>query len=324
MEAESSQVRVLRVVLASPGDVKAEREVLPRVLDELNRGVAADRGLRLELSRWETDAYPGFHPEGPQALIDPILRVDDCDMLVGIFWRRFGTPVKGSLSGTEHEIRKAYEAWKRTGRPHIMIYFSQRGYTPKSREETDQWGQVLEFKQNFPAEGLWWHYKGKAQFESLAREHLTQVLRNQFPAKQLASEPQLTRTALRGLTTWPRDISRVVLDYIKLHVDQRGTTIRRNLLVFETDKQRTWLSFTSAGLLCVLDNRRKGGQVSVKWFTPLDALRSAEVRTTAQGKSKGCGLLSIGQHRGWLFTKRLFQSNLPLKQIITGEIEKLP
>jgi len=71
----SSDVRILRVVVASPGDVQGERDRVPIVVDELNRGVAADRGLGLHVYRWETDAYPGFHAEGPQALIDPILRL---------------------------------------------------------------------------------------------------------------------------------------------------------------------------------------------------------------------------------------------------------
>ena len=77
-------IHLLRIVVASPGDVQAERDALPAVLEELNRGIAATQGLRLELGRWETDAYPGFHPEGPQGLIDPILRIEDCDVLLGI------------------------------------------------------------------------------------------------------------------------------------------------------------------------------------------------------------------------------------------------
>jgi hypothetical protein len=75
----------LRIVVASPSDVQAERNALPTVIEELNNGLARDRGVRLELARWETDAYPGFHSEGPQGLIDGILRLDDCDILIGIF-----------------------------------------------------------------------------------------------------------------------------------------------------------------------------------------------------------------------------------------------
>ena len=80
------------------------------VIAELNRGVAHERHVVLELIHWKTDAYPGFHPEGPQGVIDPILKIDDCDILLAIFWKRFGTPAKGALSGAEHEIRTAIKA----------------------------------------------------------------------------------------------------------------------------------------------------------------------------------------------------------------------
>ena len=155
------EATILRIVGASPTDVQAEREALSTVAAELNQGIAAEHGLRLELARWDTDAYPGFHPEGPQGLIDVVLHLEDCDILIGIFWKRFGTPVTDAQSGTEHEFRLAYTAWQQKRRPHIMVYFNQRAYPPKSREETDQWGQVLDFQHNFPREGLWWPYKGK-------------------------------------------------------------------------------------------------------------------------------------------------------------------
>ncbi len=118
-------VKTLKIVVASPGDVQAERDLLEEVVEELNRGVAADRGLRLEVIRWETDAYPGFHPEGPQGLIDPILRIEDSDILIGIFWKRFGTPTKDARSGAEHEIREAYEAWKPTQIDHRQQFFQE-------------------------------------------------------------------------------------------------------------------------------------------------------------------------------------------------------
>ncbi|HEX9869624.1 MAG TPA: SUMF1/EgtB/PvdO family nonheme iron enzyme, partial [Candidatus Tectomicrobia bacterium] len=41
-----------------------------------------------------------------------------------------------------------------------------------------QWGQVLEFQENFPKEGLWWPYEGASQFERLLRLHLTQFIRH--------------------------------------------------------------------------------------------------------------------------------------------------
>jgi hypothetical protein len=140
--------------------------------------------VRFEVSRWETDAYPGFHVDGPQGLIDRILRISDADVLVGIFWKRFGTPVKNNGSGTEHEFRDAYKAWKRNKRPEIMMYFRQKPYQAKTKEETDQWGKVLEFQRTFPKDGLWWPYSDRREFEKLLRGHLTNFLKNRKRKKR--------------------------------------------------------------------------------------------------------------------------------------------
>ena len=174
-------LQMIRVVVASPSDVQSERDIVAAVARELNQGVAADRSLHVETCRWETDAHPGFHVRGPQGLIDPILNIEDCDVLIGIFWKRFGTPTSDAESGTQHELRHAYQCWREKGRPEIMIYFNQKPYTPKSKDEAAQWSQVLELRENFPSEGLWWPYKGKLNFEKLVRQHLTQFIRNKSP-----------------------------------------------------------------------------------------------------------------------------------------------
>ena len=174
-------VYIHRLVVASPADVKVERDTVPLIVDELNRTVCADRGLRVEVTRWETDSYPGLDPDGPQGLIDRVLKIEECDVLIGIFWKRFGSPTKDAASGTAHEFELAYEAWKQKRRPQVMVYFNQKPYAPKSEAETDQWGQVLKFQKAFPEEGLWWGYRGASQFRDLIRAHLTSYIRDRFP-----------------------------------------------------------------------------------------------------------------------------------------------
>jgi hypothetical protein len=100
------QARILKLVVASPGDVQAERDMIPVIVDELNKGIADERGVRLEVYRWETDAYPGFHPLGPQGQIDSCLRIEDCDLLIAIFWKRFGTPVHDACQQRDFSIVK--------------------------------------------------------------------------------------------------------------------------------------------------------------------------------------------------------------------------
>jgi small GTP-binding protein len=172
------QRQVFRIVVASPGDVQTERDLLPSVIQEVNSHIAADRGLHLELYRWETDTHPGFHLDGPQGLIDALLRITDCDLLIGIFSKRFGTATTDGRSGTEHELSLAYESWKERGSPQIFVYFNERASNPKSTADIEQWGRVVAFKEKFPKEGLWWPYKGKIQFEKLVRNHLMNYIRS--------------------------------------------------------------------------------------------------------------------------------------------------
>lgn len=179
------QVKILKIVVASPGDVQAERDMIPAIVDELNKGIADERGVRLEVYRWETDAYPGFHPEGPQGQIDSCLRIDDCDLLIGIFWKRFGTPVLDANSGTEHEIQLALAACEKMGRPQLMIYFNQIPHQPQAQAEKEQWQQILDFKQSLSQKVLWWQYHGKDQFKDFLRRHLTQFIRDQSAIKAI-------------------------------------------------------------------------------------------------------------------------------------------
>jgi len=38
------EARILRIVVASPSDVQAERELLPGIIDEMNRVIATELG----------------------------------------------------------------------------------------------------------------------------------------------------------------------------------------------------------------------------------------------------------------------------------------
>ena len=166
-------IQVLKVVVASPSDVQQERKSIVEAAEEINRGMARANNLLLEVYRWEIDSYPGFHPEGPQGWIDQSLDIEDLDLLIGIFWKRFGTPTTDARSGTEHEFRIAYNLWKQTGSPQIMVYFNQSKYTLSSLEEVEQVRLVIEFKQSFPSEGFFWNYEDVEEFGKLIRGHFT-------------------------------------------------------------------------------------------------------------------------------------------------------
>jgi anti-sigma regulatory factor (Ser/Thr protein kinase) len=171
---------VLRVFVASPADTKDERASLESVVAELNRGIAADRSLVLELVRWETDVRPGIGSDA-QDVVNRQVSVPD--VLVGIFWKRLGTPTPRAVSGTAEEIELAIDAWRQGRLAEILMYFNQRPHTPK-RGELEQLARLLSYRDSLESHGLLVSdYDGLADFVAKVRNHLTAVVRGWTPGR---------------------------------------------------------------------------------------------------------------------------------------------
>ncbi|HYN81826.1 MAG TPA: hypothetical protein VES88_10025 [Gemmatimonadaceae bacterium] len=179
--------KVVRVFLASPGDVLNERERAGVVVESLNRTLESELGIRIELIRWETHVAPLMGR--PEEVVLEGVRMSESDVFVGILWLRFGTPTGGVrpesggpiLSGTEEEFHLAYESWKRTGRPQVMFYRCTRPPEDIRSLEADQYGNVARFfarfEHNQEHPGLVGTYSEPEEFERRLREDLTHVVR---------------------------------------------------------------------------------------------------------------------------------------------------
>lgn len=83
------------------------------------------------------------------------------------------------------------------------------------------------------------------------------------------------------------------------------------LLIFQTSSQQTWLVATNRALYCVLDDLNKDS-TTVQW-----AISSADLHrvgdhlagVSARDKNDRVGLLNVGNHRNWLYSKKLFASD---------------
>lgn len=179
--AESS-VRLLKVFVASPGDVQEERKAIEPVVQEINQTMGRRAGMMLDLVKWESGTYPGVAAGGPQAVIDEQMRVEDCDVVIGIFWRRLGTPTPTAPSGSASEIDRACESALSEGKPHVMVYFSERPGVPKTREDIAQWGKVVDFREKVEKMALCVPYASVQDFADHVRKHLTTFLQDQVSA----------------------------------------------------------------------------------------------------------------------------------------------
>jgi Domain of unknown function (DUF4062) len=99
--AQYSIRNVLKIFLASPGDVAEERRAARNVVYEMDQ-MFRESGWHIELSGWE-DVMPGY--SRPQAKINP--DVDTCDIFLGLLWRRWGSPTGEYSSGFEEEFERA-------------------------------------------------------------------------------------------------------------------------------------------------------------------------------------------------------------------------
>ncbi len=116
------------------------------------------RNLVLLPVGWETHSSPEMG-DRPQAIINKQI-LKDCDLLVGVFWTRIGTPTGEYASGTVEEI----EEHIKTGKP-VMLYFSSAPVLPDS-VEADQYSELKKFRESCKSRGLFETYSDINDFKS--------------------------------------------------------------------------------------------------------------------------------------------------------------
>ena len=88
----SYKARVFRVFIASPSDVLLEREITRNVLEQWNSINSEREKIVLVPIGWETNAAPEMGRPAQDYINMDIL--DTCDVVIGIFWTRAGTPTR--------------------------------------------------------------------------------------------------------------------------------------------------------------------------------------------------------------------------------------
>lgn len=158
--------------IASPSDVKPERDACEAIIEEINR-TFSDSHVSLRTVRWENDAHPAFG-EDSQAVLNEQLHPEEADFFIGIFWGRFGTPTPRFESGTEEEFKLAYERWKQTGSNRILLFF-KTAPVPQPID-TEQIEKVYQFKTDVTGKGLYKEFQSIDDFSSSLREALSKEL----------------------------------------------------------------------------------------------------------------------------------------------------
>ncbi|MEF2256210.1 hypothetical protein [Microbacterium schleiferi] len=124
--------KVIELLIASPGDLEAERRFIPNAISKWN----ADKGERQQCifipRMWEFDLpHGGYDPLGPQHLIDSTIlaRADAC---IALFWTTLGAPGANGVPNSVHEL----DVVRNSGRPTYL--WTKDSSIPVARTSADR------------------------------------------------------------------------------------------------------------------------------------------------------------------------------------------
>lgn len=234
--------KVYQVMIASPGDVATERNIIRQVLTEWNDINSFSRQKVFLPVGWETHSSPemGSHPQ--EILNKKVLK--NCDLLVGVFGTRVGTKTLKYPSGTIEEI----EEHLITGKPAMLYFYNfEEGNKPEYFDE-DQYEKLLEYQKNCRDRGLYESYTDSNDFrEKFNRQFQIRINQEEYfndginPISMeitnlnLPSIPDLSKEAKMLLSEISIDVHGMVL----VTNDSGGYTVQVNSKNMLTEPKST-------------------------------------------------------------------------------------
>jgi|GEM_PF-1949171 len=176
----SYSARAFRILIASPSDVVEEREIAVSVIQQWNDLNSVERQIVLLPLRWETHSAPEYGKR-PQEVINKQV-VDNCDLLLGIFWTRVGSPTGVAESGTIEEIERVATQ----GKP-VMLYFSTNKKSP-DEIDLEQLKRLREFKQKTFKNALVESYSSQIEFRDKFAKHIEIQIRALLASQNLPDD----------------------------------------------------------------------------------------------------------------------------------------
>jgi hypothetical protein len=156
-------VKLIRIALCGPSDVEQEIGIAKDVIRSLSDREMDSCGIMLKPLDWRDNSSPDLS-QRPQAILNRQI-VDKADIVVAVYWNRFGSSTGLYDSGTEEEIKRAHTLTKR-----VMVYFSRRFKT--GQVDTVQLAHLETFKCKLRLLGLVEEFESHDDF----REKFTRQL----------------------------------------------------------------------------------------------------------------------------------------------------
>jgi len=164
----SRDITELSVLIASPSDLKIERETAEKAMNDANRLLSPDYTIILRALRWED--LPSEFGAPPQTTINK--NYDQYDFFIGLMGAKFGTPTSDFDSGTEEEFNIALRKQKQDPKSvHIMFYFSTQERA-LNEIDAEQLQKVNYFKDKAKALGIYKEFKSHEELRRVLSHDL--------------------------------------------------------------------------------------------------------------------------------------------------------
>lgn len=167
-------IETYSMLISCPSDVLDFLPQIEEAVDSFNRGFGESHSVQINTKHWTKNSFTYLEKgmSGQDVINQQI--VEKSDMMVAVFWTRFGTPTEKYGSGTEEEINRMLDSQKP-----VFLFFLDKPISP-SKIDIEQLSRIRKFTDKLSTQkyGLYFSIDN----ESLLAIRLRDQLEMYFPS----------------------------------------------------------------------------------------------------------------------------------------------
>ncbi len=158
------KITVYDLLISCPLDVVDYIPIIETTINRFNNSYGRLNNIIIRTYHWSKDTYSeiGDHP---QVLFNNQV-LNNMDIVIGIFWTKFGEPTKDYNSGTEEEIERMISKKKQ-----VFLYFLDFP-VPPSQFKQSQFDKLNAFKEKYRDESIYFIISDENTLINKLRENL--------------------------------------------------------------------------------------------------------------------------------------------------------
>jgi len=217
----------IKIVIASPGDVKRERELIRSTILNTVNIWAKILNIEFEVIDWENSTYPSVGNYSQEVINKQF--GDFNNIVIGVFWYRLGTPTANFPSGTVEEIERAVTKQKEGKNLNVKLYYKSKP-VPKSRLHESQLDAVHKWRDYWSKRGVYyWSFKEFSDIPNLITKHLGLYVEREYFLDENTNES--TKKFLQQLPTNPKSVVEYLEDFISISAKRNDVISKIAILV---------------------------------------------------------------------------------------------